>query len=80
MSGEEKQKSIAESISSASSGMSHGIPDALSFNRIIEGGTCPVSLATVLASCYDFYWLDDILTQDTLAVYCSRFLELSEVC
>lgn len=23
--------------------MSHGIPDALSFERIISGGTCPVS-------------------------------------
>ncbi|KAH7392527.1 hypothetical protein BKA66DRAFT_510104 [Pyrenochaeta sp. MPI-SDFR-AT-0127] len=41
VSGEHKQKSIQESIRSASSGMSHGIPDALSFDRIISGGVCP---------------------------------------
>jgi hypothetical protein len=41
--GNEKQRSIDESIKSSSSGMSHGIPDALSFDRIISGGTCPVS-------------------------------------
>jgi len=40
--GIEKQKSIDESIKSSSSGMSHGIPEALSFDRIIAGGTCPV--------------------------------------
>ncbi|KAF2636401.1 hypothetical protein P280DRAFT_149716 [Massarina eburnea CBS 473.64] len=39
--GKQKQKSIDESINSNSSGMSHGIPDALSFDRIISGGTCP---------------------------------------
>ncbi|KAF1963015.1 hypothetical protein CC80DRAFT_530889 [Byssothecium circinans] len=39
--GAQKQKSIDESISSNGSGMSHGIPDALSFDRIISGGTCP---------------------------------------
>jgi hypothetical protein len=32
-----------ESISSGSSG-TYGIPDALSFDKIISGGTCPVSL------------------------------------
>lgn len=42
--GDEKTKSIGEaSIDSQSSGgMSFGIPDALSFDRIITGGTCPV--------------------------------------
>lgn len=35
------QKSINESILSGSTGMSHGIPDALSFDRIIAGGVCP---------------------------------------
>lgn len=43
LNGEAKQKSINESITSGSSGMSHGIPEALSFDRIIAGGTCPVS-------------------------------------
>lgn len=43
LSSEEKQRSVAESTHSGSSGMSHGIPDALSFDRIITGGTCPVS-------------------------------------
>ncbi|ORX97358.1 hypothetical protein BCR34DRAFT_167289 [Clohesyomyces aquaticus] len=40
--GREKQKSINESVNSGSSGMSHGIPEALSFDRIIAGGVCPV--------------------------------------
>jgi hypothetical protein len=43
ISGETKQKSIHDSIHSGSSGMSHGIPEALSFDRIIAGGVCPVS-------------------------------------
>lgn len=43
LSGENKQISIRESVRSGSSGMSHGIPDALSFDRIIAGGVCPVS-------------------------------------
>ncbi|KAK5115133.1 hypothetical protein LTR62_001830 [Meristemomyces frigidus] len=41
LSGHEKQKSIDESISSGSSCMSAGIPEALSFDRIIAGGVCP---------------------------------------
>lgn len=42
--GDEKTKSIgATSIDSVGSGVSMGIPDALSFDRIITGGTCPVS-------------------------------------
>ncbi|KAK5115409.1 hypothetical protein LTR85_009869 [Meristemomyces frigidus] len=41
ISGEEKQKSINDSINSGSSCMSCGIPDALSFDRIISGGVCP---------------------------------------
>jgi len=38
---EEKRKSINASIKSGSSGMSHGIPEALSFDTIIAGGACP---------------------------------------
>ncbi|KAL5412192.1 hypothetical protein PMIN04_009941 [Paraphaeosphaeria minitans] len=41
LSGTDKQKSIDESVKSGSSGMSHGIPEALSFDRIISAGTCP---------------------------------------
>jgi len=41
ISGDEKQSSINESITSGSSCMSNGIPEALSFDRIISGGTCP---------------------------------------
>ena len=46
--GDEKTRSIGEAsmdtqTSGASGGMSFGIPDALSFDRIITGGTCPVS-------------------------------------
>ena len=44
LSGEEKQKSINESFYSHSSGMSNGIPEALSFDKILNGGTCPVGL------------------------------------
>lgn len=42
LNGDEKQRSIHESIQSGNSALSHGIPAALSFDRIIEGGTCPV--------------------------------------
>lgn len=45
ISGADKQRSIEESVKSGSSGMSHGIPEALSFDRIISGGTCPVGQA-----------------------------------
>ena len=46
--GNEKAKSIGETsidsqVSGGSGGMTFGIPDALSFDRIITGGTCPVS-------------------------------------
>lgn len=41
ISSEKKQQSIHESVHSGSSGMSHGIPEALSFDRIIAGGVCP---------------------------------------
>jgi len=42
--GDEKPKSLGEaSIDSQGSGSSFGIPDALSFGRIVAGGTCPVS-------------------------------------
>ncbi len=43
--GDEKPKSLGEgSIDSQGSGSAFGIPDALSFDRIIAGGTCPVSI------------------------------------
>lgn len=38
----ETEKSRGESVSSSSS-CPYGIPDALSFEKIISGGTCPVS-------------------------------------
>ncbi|KAK3614936.1 hypothetical protein LTR56_026916 [Elasticomyces elasticus] len=41
LNGDEKQKSINDSITSGSSYMSNGIPEALSFDRIISGGVCP---------------------------------------
>ena len=46
--GDEKTKSLGETsmdtqVSGSSGGMSFGIPNALSFDRIINGGTCPVS-------------------------------------
>lgn len=49
---ETKQKSIHESVRSSSSGMSNGIPEALSFDTIIAGGACPVSYhATFYITC-----------------------------
>ena len=52
--GDEKTKSIGETSMdtqvSGGSGMSFGIPDALSFDRIITGGTCPVSQLPVYPS------------------------------
>ena len=41
--GELKPKSLNESVCSGSTFIAHGIPDALAFDRIISGGTCPVS-------------------------------------
>lgn len=41
--GDDKARSIEGSMTSRSSNMSFGIPDALSFDRILSGGTCPVS-------------------------------------
>ncbi|KAK3616794.1 hypothetical protein LTR56_025725 [Elasticomyces elasticus] len=41
LNGDEKQNSINDSITSGSSYMSNGIPEALSFDRIISGGVCP---------------------------------------
>lgn len=44
LNGDEKVKSIGEStIDSQTSQGGAGIPEALSFDRIIGGGTCPVS-------------------------------------
>jgi hypothetical protein len=36
----------SNSIVSGTSGLSVGIPDALAFDKIINGGTCPVSTST----------------------------------
>lgn len=47
----EKARSIGEStVGSQGSGMSFGIPDALSFDRIINGGTCPVGQYSDIAA------------------------------
>lgn len=42
-SSEHQRRSIHESVKSGNSGMSNGIPEALSFDTIIAGGACPVS-------------------------------------
>jgi hypothetical protein len=39
-----KESGKAESVSSRSS-CAYGVPEALSFDRIISGGTCPVGFA-----------------------------------
>lgn len=43
------------SVKSGQSGMSRGIPSALSFDKIIEGGTCPVS--ALRSSCLFFFYI-----------------------
>ena len=41
--GSEKPKSLTDSFDSGRASIPAGIPDALSFDRVIAGGTCPVS-------------------------------------
>lgn len=42
VSADTKRETIRGSVKSGSSGMSNGIPEALSFDNILAGGTCPV--------------------------------------
>jgi len=42
LSGDEKQRSLDDSLSCGSGPYAAGIPEALSFDRIIAGGVCPV--------------------------------------
>lgn len=69
----EKPSSYNGSMDSGSTeSVSRGIPDALSFNRIIEGGTCPVRLRSA------FTFNPQSLTTP-IAVHYSRVYELLEV-
>ena len=69
--GDEKTKSIGETSinsqasggSGGSGGMSFGIPDALSFDRIIAGGTCPVSRLPVFFLVYNSDFFSTLLSQ-----------------
>jgi hypothetical protein len=47
---------VAESVGSNSS-CPYGIPDALSFEKIISGGTCPVSILRSQTGVYMPDWL-----------------------
>jgi hypothetical protein len=47
---QKSSEEIEGSIRSGLSGASSGIPDALSFDRIINGGTCPVRVQDPLSS------------------------------
>ena len=53
--GDEKTKSVGEE-SIDSQGSASGIPDALSFDRIIAGGTCPVSTSYLVQSMHMGGW------------------------
>ena len=44
LNGSEKTRSLGGSTIDSDGAVSFGIPDALSFDRIISGGTCPVSI------------------------------------
>lgn len=48
LNGSEKTRSIGGSTLDSEGAVSLGIPDALSFDRIIAGGTCPVSPSLIL--------------------------------
>lgn len=75
LSGQEKQRSINESITASSTcSMSCGIPDALSFDKIIDGGTCPVRCSMSLSTHHC-----PLLTLSTTARHSSRLPELPEV-
>ncbi len=68
--GDEKAKSIGEStVDSVGTGMSMGIPEALSFDRIIGGGTCPVS--KLFHSYFLYLWILENITRKSLRF--SRF-------
>lgn len=68
--GDEKTKSIGEAsinsqVSGGSGGMSFGIPNDLSFDRIITGGTCPVSrLSIFFHSCKPGFHITLLYQQD----------------
>lgn len=73
MSGDEKQRSINDSIDSCSSCMSNGIPEALSFDRIISGGVCPVSKQPTVTTTL----IDSSMLTNFKAMHHPRLHELS---
>ncbi|PVI06775.1 hypothetical protein DM02DRAFT_552255 [Periconia macrospinosa] len=80
LSGTEKQKSITESIHSYSSGMSLGIPEALSFDRIISGGTCPPCTTRDFMNYLKYIELaaENLQFHLWFRSYCNRFDKLPE--
>jgi hypothetical protein len=69
----EKRSSRDGSYLSGTSGSIKGIPEALSFDRIIAGGTCPVrnyNLMTYRTLISDFVWV---------AMHHARLYELSAI-
>ncbi|MCJ1479084.1 hypothetical protein MMC13_007768 [Lambiella insularis] len=73
------EKSLGESVSSTSTAVTAGIPEALSFDRVISGGTCPpctirdfmnylVYIERSAENLQFFLWYRD---------YCQRFSQLS---
>ena len=87
--GDEKPKSIGEaSIGSQGSGSSLGIPDALSFDRVISGGTCPVShlvsgcyTARTLAATTHTVWRQfSVVEQESVMVLFPKFAQKVELC
>lgn len=59
-SGDEKQSNTSSSLRSGSSGKLQGIPESLTFDKIINGGTCPVGWP------HDF---DTVQSTDLIALY-----------
>lgn len=69
--GEHKQLSIHESVRSGSSGVSFGIPEALSFDRIITGGVCPVSTTICAPRASQRLWQVDAVQCCAMLTTCS---------
>jgi len=70
---EEYENSRDSLKSGYSGGLSAGIPDALSFDKIVNGGTCPVSLPSISL------FLEPILLQSCPYVTSIRRAKLMKV-
>jgi hypothetical protein len=64
------------SLQSSKSNLASGVPPALSFDRIIEGGTCPVSEPL----CFPLLRVSVSMANSILALHRPRLYELPDLC